>query len=234
MKWIPGGENIYVLEVNPRASRTVPFVSKAIGRPLAKIAARCMVGESLMEQGFTEEVVPNHYSVKEAVFPFLKFPGVDPLLGPEMKSTGEVMGVGASFGEAFAKAQLAAGGPLPFSGRAFISVRDGDKKAIVPVARKLVDAGFELVATGGTTQTIHAASIACERINKVTEGRPHIVDQIKNDEIDLIINTTEGKQSISDSFSIRREALNHKVTYFTTVAGAQAVANALSNIKEKC
>jgi|TARA_B100000315_G_scaffold201787_1_gene194295 carbamoyl-phosphate synthase large subunit len=230
---IPDGENIYVLEVNPRASRTVPFVSKAIGRPLAKIAARCMVGESLMEQGFTEEVVPNHYSVKEAVFPFLKFPGVDPLLGPEMKSTGEVMGVGASFGEAFAKAQLAAGGPLPLSGRAFISVRDGDKKAIVPVARKLVDAGFELVATGGTTQTIHAASIACERINKVTEGRPHIVDQIKNDEIDLIINTTEGKQSISDSFSIRREALNHKVTYYTTVAGAQAVAYALSKLEDR-
>jgi carbamoyl-phosphate synthase large subunit len=230
---IPDGENIYVLEVNPRASRTVPFVSKAIGRPLAKIAARCMVGKSLMEQGFTEEVVPNHYSVKEAVFPFLKFPGVDPLLGPEMKSTGEVMGVGASFGEAFAKAQLAAGGPLPLSGRAFISVRDGDKKAIVPVARKLVDAGFELVATGGTTQTIHAASIACERINKVTEGRPHIVDQIKNDEIDLIINTTEGKQSISDSFSIRREALNHKVTYYTTVAGAQAVAYALSKLEDR-
>ena len=230
---IPGGENIYVLEVNPRASRTVPFVSKAIGRPLAKIAARCMAGQSLMEQGFTEEVVPNHYSVKEAVFPFLKFPGVDPLLGPEMKSTGEVMGVGASFGEAFAKSQLAAGGPLPSSGRAFISVRDGDKKAIVPVARQLADAGFELVATGGTTETLHAASIACERINKVTEGRPHIVDQIKNDEIDLIINTTEGKQSISDSFSIRREALNHKVTYFTTVAGAQAVAYALSKLEDR-
>jgi carbamoyl-phosphate synthase large subunit len=186
-----------------------------------------------MEQGFTEEVVPNHYSVKEAVFPFLKFPGVDPLLGPEMKSTGEVMGVGASFGEAFAKSQLAAGGPLPPSGRAFISVRDGDKRAIVPVARQLADAGFELVATGGTNETLHAASIACERINKVTEGRPHIVDQIKNDEIDLIINTTEGKQSISDSFSIRREALNHKVTYFTTVAGAEAVAYALSKLEER-
>ena len=143
---IPGGENIYVLEVNPRASRTVPFVSKAIGRPLAKIAARCMAGQSLMEQGFTKEVVPNHYSVKEAVFPFLKFPGVDPLLGPEMKSTGEVMGVGDSFGEAFAKSQLAAGGPLPPSGRAVISVRDGDKKAIVPVARQLADAGFEPVS----------------------------------------------------------------------------------------
>ena len=230
---ISGGEKIYVLEVNPRASRTVPFVSKAIGRPLAKIAARCMAGQSLREQGFTKEVVPNHYSVKEAVFPFLKFPGVDPLLGPEMKSTGEVMGVGASFGEAFAKSQLAAGGPLPPSGRAFISVRNGDKKAIVPVARQLADAGFELVATGGTTETLHAASIECERINKVTEGRPHIVDQVKNDEIDLIINTTDGKQSISDSFSIRREALNHKVTYFTTVAGAQAVAYALSKLEDR-
>ena len=143
------------------------------------------------------------------------------------------MGVGASFGEAFAKSQLAAGGPLPSSGRAFISVRDVDKKAIVPVARQLADAGFELVATGGTTETLHAASIVCERINKVTEGRPHIVDQIKNDEIDLIINTTEGKQSISDSFSIRREALYHKVTYFTTVAGAQAVAYVLSKLEDR-
>ena len=227
------GENIYVIEVNPRASRTVPFVSKAIGRPLAKIAARCMTGQSLLKQGFTKEVVPNHYSVKEAVFPFVKFPGVDPLLGPEMKSTGEVMGLGASFGEAFSKSQLAAGGKLPTSGRAFISVRDSDKKAIAPVARELAYAGFELVATGGTKEALLAALIPCERINKVTEGSPHIVDQIKNDMIDLIINTTEGKQSISDSFSIRRESLNHKVTYFTTVAGAQAVANALSDIKEK-
>lgn len=227
------GENIYVLEVNPRASRTVPFVSKAIGQPLAKIAARCMAGQSLKEQGFTEEVVPSYFSVKEAVFPFVKFPGVDPLLGPEMKSTGEVMGVGYSFGEAFAKSQLAAGGPLPHSGRAFISVRDGDKEAIVAVSRQLSDAGFELVATRGTADVLNGAAIECEKINKVTEGRPHIVDQIKNGEIDLIINTTEGKQAIADSFSIRRETLNHKVTYFTTIAGAQAVAHALSRLEDR-
>ncbi|MBC8520272.1 MAG: carbamoyl-phosphate synthase large subunit [Gammaproteobacteria bacterium] len=227
------GDNIYVLEVNPRASRTVPFVSKAIGRPLAKVAARCMAGQSLSEQGVTTEIVPDYFSVKEAVFPFVKFPGVDPLLGPEMKSTGEVMGVGHSFGEAFAKSQLAAGGPLPKSGRAFISVRDGDKEAIIKVARELSDAGFELVATSGTAKSLNSASISCERINKVTEGRPHIVDRIKNGEIDLIINTTEGKHAISDSYSIRRETLNQKITYFTTVAGAQAVAYALSKLDDR-
>ncbi len=226
-------ENIYVLEVNPRASRTVPFVSKAIGRPLAKVAARCMAGQTLVEQGVTDEIIPEYFSVKEAVFPFVKFPGVDPLLGPEMKSTGEVMGVGHSFGEAFAKSQLAAGGPLPQSGRAFISVRDGDKEAIVQVAQQLVDSGFELVATRGTADVLAAASISCEKINKVTEGRPHIVDQIKNDEIDLIINTTEGKHAIADSYSIRRETLNHKVTYFTTVAGAQALAYALPKLNDR-
>lgn len=228
-----GEDLIFVLEVNPRASRTVPFVSKAIGVPLAKVAARCMAGESLKEQGVTTEVIPPYFSVKEAVFPFVKFPGVDPLLGPEMKSTGEVMGVGHSFGEAFAKSQLAAGGPLPQSGRAFISVRDGDKNAIVPVAQQLSAAGFELVATSGTAEVIESASVECKRINKVNEGRPHIVDQIKNGDIDLIINTTEGKLAISDSFSIRREALNHKVTYFTTVAGAQAVAYALPKLGER-
>ncbi len=227
------GENIYVLEVNPRASRTVPFVSKAIGRPLAKVAARCMAGQSLSEQGVTTEIVPNYFSVKESVFPFVKFPGVDPLLGPEMKSTGEVMGVGRSFGEAFAKSQLAAGGPLPQSGRAFISVRDGDKEAIIKVARELSDAGFELVATNGTAESLNSASIPCERINKVTEGRPHIVDRIKNGEINLIINTTEGKHAIADSYSIRRETLNHKITYFTTVAGAQALAYALPKLNDR-
>ncbi len=227
------GELIYVLEVNPRASRTVPFVSKAIGRPLAKVAARCMAGQSLKEQGVTEEIVPKHYAVKEAVFPFVKFPGVDPLLGPEMKSTGEVMGVGYSFGEAFAKSQLAAGGALPASGKAFISVREGDKEAVVPVAKALADAGFEIVATRGTARELEAAAVPCEKVNKVEEGRPHIVDAIKNDEIDLIINTTEGKQAIADSFSIRRETLNHKVTYFTTIAGAQAMAYALEKLNDR-
>ena len=227
------GELIYVLEVNPRASRTVPFVSKAIGRPLAKVAARCMAGQSLKEQGVTEEIVPKHYAVKEAVFPFVKFPGVDPLLGPEMKSTGEVMGVGYSFGEAFAKSQLAAGGALPASGKAFISVREGDKEAVVPVAKALADAGFEIVATRGTARELEAAAVPCEKVNKVEEGRPHIVDAIKNDEIDLIINTTEGKQAIADSFSIRRETLNHKVTYFTTIAGAQAMAYALEKMNDR-
>ena len=227
------GELIYVLEVNPRASRTVPFVSKAIGRPLAKIAARCMAGQSLKQQGISEEIIPKHYSVKEAVFPFVKFPGVDPLLGPEMKSTGEVMGVGKSFGEAFAKSQLAAGGALPSSGRAFISVRESDKAAVVPVAKGLAEAGFELVATRGTAKVLDDASVPCQRVNKVEEGRPHIVDQIKNDEIDLIINTTDGKQAITDSYSIRRETLNHKVTYFTTIAGAQAMAFALSKLDDR-
>jgi carbamoyl-phosphate synthase large subunit len=227
------GELIYVLEVNPRASRTVPFVSKAIGRPLAKIAARCMVGQSLKQQGVSGEIVPNHYAVKEAVFPFIKFPGVDPLLGPEMKSTGEVMGVGYSFGEAFAKSQLAAGAALPASGKAFISVREGDKAAVIPVARALVDAGFEIVATRGTARALEESGVCCEKINKVEEGRPHIVDAIKNDEIDLIINTTEGKQAIADSFSIRRETLNHKVTYFTTIAGAQAMVYALEKLDDR-
>jgi len=221
------GEEIYVLEVNPRASRTVPFVSKAAGLPLAKIAARCMVGRSLAGQGCTREAIPAYYAVKEAVFPFIKFPGVDPILGPEMKSTGEVMGIGPSFGEAYAKSQLAAGVVLPRSGRVFISVRDADKQAAVPIARDLVRRGFALVATGGTGAVLHQAGIDCELINKVTEGRPHVVDAIKNEEIDLIINTTEGRQAIADSFSIRREALHHKVCYTTTIAGARATCQAL-------
>jgi carbamoyl-phosphate synthase large subunit len=218
---------IYVIEVNPRASRTVPFVSKACGQPLAKIAARCMAGTSLARQGFTKEVVPAYYSVKEAVFPFIKFPGVDPLLGPEMKSTGEVMGVGSSFAEAFAKAQLAAGVVLPRSGKAFVSVRDADKPRVVAMARRLAERSFELYATRGTAAVLEAAGVACLRINKVTEGRPHIVDMIKNNEMNLIINTAEGKQAIKDSFAIRREALLHKVSYTTTMAGAEATSLAL-------
>lgn len=220
-------DKIYILEVNPRASRTVPFVSKATGMPLAKIAARCMAGRSLAGQGYTRETMPAYYSVKEAVFPFAKFPGVDPILGPEMKSTGEAMGVGRSFGEAYAKSQLAAGVDLPRGGCAFVSVRDADKQPLVPVARELVQRGFRLLATGGTERALRAAGIDCEPINKVTEGRPHIVDEIKNDSVDLIINTTEGRQAIADSFSIRREALQHKVCYTTTIAGARATIQAL-------
>jgi len=221
------GEDIYVIEVNPRASRTVPFVSKCIGQSLAKIAARVMAGKTLQELGFTEEVVPPYFSVKEAVFPFAKFPGVDPILGPEMKSTGEVMGVGDSFGEAFAKSQLGSGEVLPTSGTVFISVREDDKPLVVDVARDLIDLGFEVVATAGTAKVLEAANLPVRRVNKVTEGRPHIVDMIKNDEIDLVINTTEGRQSIADSYSIRRNALQHKVYSTTTLAGGEAVCTAL-------
>ncbi len=224
------GDKIYVLEVNPRASRTVPFVSKATGRQLAKIAARCMVGVSLAEQDALVEIIPQHYSVKEAVFPFVKFPGVDSLLGPEMKSTGEVMGVGTSFGEAFAKSQMAAGNTLPKTGRAFLSVKDSDKDEIVQIARELKNNGFDLLATSGTAKIIQANDIECDMVNKVKEGRPDIVDKIKNLEVDLIINTTEGKTAIADSFSIRREALNNKITYYTTIAGAEALVAAIPKL----
>ena len=221
------GEDIYLIEVNPRASRTVPFVSKATALPLAKIAARVMTGVSLREQGITEMVHPAHYSVKEAVFPFIKFQGVDPLLGPEMKSTGEVMGIGRSFGEAFAKAQMGAGNTLPSSGTAFLSVRKNDRAAVVGLARDLVRKGFRLVATRGTAAAIHAENIACDVVNKVMEGRPHIVDMIKNGQIDFIVNTTEGKQAIADSFTIRRSALQNKVSYVTTLAAGRATCMAL-------
>ncbi|WP_285261127.1 carbamoyl-phosphate synthase large subunit [Halopseudomonas bauzanensis] len=221
------GDTIYVIEVNPRASRTVPFVSKCIGRSLAQIAARVMAGKTLKELGFTEEVIPPFFSVKEAVFPFAKFPGVDPILGPEMKSTGEVMGIGDSFAEAFAKSQLGASEVLPTSGTVFISVREDDKPFVADVARDLTELGFEVVATAGTAKIIEAAGLPVRRVNKVTEGRPHIVDMIKNDEIRLVINTTEGRQSIADSYSIRRNALQHKVYSTTTLAGGQAVCMAL-------
>jgi carbamoyl-phosphate synthase large subunit len=224
------GDDIYILEVNPRASRTVPFVSKATGYPLAKVAARCMVGRTLAEQGITEERIPSFYSVKEAVFPFIKFPGVDPLLGPEMKSTGEVMGVGSSFGEAYAKAQRGASVKLAQSGVVFISIRDADKPKIVPIAQDLVDKGFQLVATRGTAQVLHSAGIACTMVYKVNEGRPHIVDMIKNGEVQFIINTTEGKKAIADSFTIRRQALQHQVTYTTTLSGARATCHALEEL----
>ncbi len=224
-----GNDTIFLLEVNPRASRTVPFVSKAIGQPLAKIAARCMAGTSLAEQGATREIVPNYYSVKEAVFPFAKFQNVDPILGPEMRSTGEVMGVGRTFGAAFARAEEAANIRAPQPGKAFISVRDPDKVRVVPVARDMIARGFSLVATAGTADVLAASGIACERVNKVIEGRPHIVDLIKNGEICYIVNTTEGRQAIADSFSIRREALQHRVTYSTTVAGARALLHSLDH-----
>jgi carbamoyl-phosphate synthase large subunit len=223
---------IYLLEVNPRASRTVPFVSKATGVPLAKIAARCMAGRSLREQDFTQEVIPSNFFVKEAVFPFIKFPGVDTLLGPEMKSTGEVMGVGKTFGEAFAKAVDGGGQPLPRQGRALLSVRDADKPRIVGVARDLAELGFELYATGGTCDAVLDAGIECNRANKVAQGRPHIVDMIKNEEISIIINTTEGKQAIEDSASIRRAALRHKVAYTTTMSGGEAFCLALKQLDQ--
>ncbi|WP_018880330.1 carbamoyl-phosphate synthase large subunit [Thioalkalivibrio sp. ALE9] len=224
------GDDIYVLEVNPRASRTVPYVSKSVGRPLAKIAARCMAGQTLPEQGVGDAVYPDYYSVKESVFPFAKFQGVDPILGPEMKSTGEVMGVGRSFAEAFAKSQLGAGVLLPSTGKAFVSVREIDKPLVGEVARRLVELGFEVLATRGTANVLEEAGIAVTRVNKVTEGRPHIVDMIKNDEISFIINTVEGKQSTSDSYTIRREALMHKVGYTTTIAGAKATVQALDHL----
>jgi len=223
---------IYVLEVNPRASRTVPFVSKATGLPLAKIAARVMTGRKLRDQGVTAAREPPYYSVKEAVFPFVKFPESDPILGPEMKSTGEVMGTGRTFGEAYAKAQTASGVTLPLKGVCFISVRDRDKPGAVELARRLIARGFEVVATEGTTRALSEAGIACRKVNKVREGRPHIVDMIKNDEIDLIVNTTEGKLAIRESNSIRREAVHHRVTYYTTLAAGLATCEAMDHLDE--
>ncbi|QOW18585.1 carbamoyl-phosphate synthase large subunit [Lysobacter ciconiae] len=223
-----GEDTIYLLEVNPRASRTVPFVSKATGMALAKIAARCMAGKTLAEQGATGEIIPDYYSVKEAIFPFAKFQGVDPILGPEMRSTGEVMGVGRSFGAAMARAQEAASiKALPDGGKVFVSVRDPDKQRVLPVAQDLVARGYSLVATSGTAKFLRAQGLECQAINKVNEGRPHIVDLIKNGEIVYIVNTTEGSQAISDSFSIRREALQQRITYSTTIAGARALLQSL-------
>ena len=220
-------DEIYVIEVNPRASRTVPFVSKAVGVSLAKVASRCMAGQSLDSQGVTKEIVPPYYSVKEAVLPFNKFPGTDPILGPEMKSTGEVMGTGETFAAAFARAQLGAGDDPPTSGLCLISVRDADKPAAVDVAKRLVAQGFTLAATGGTASALEAAGLAVRKVNKVAEGRPHIVDLIKNDEAAMIINTTEGRRAIMDSASIRASAEQHNVFYTTTLAAAEAVCMAL-------
>jgi carbamoyl-phosphate synthase large subunit len=220
-------DEIFVIEVNPRASRTVPFVSKAVGLSLAKVAARCMAGQSLVSQGVTREIVPPYFSVKEAVLPFNKFPGTDPILGPEMKSTGEVMGTGDTFAAAFARAQLGAGDDPPTSGLCLISVRDVDKGAAVEVARRLVARGFTLAATGGTAKALTDAGLTVRMVNKVAEGRPHIVDLIKNDEASIIINTTEGRRAIIDSASIRASAEQHNVFYTTTLAAAEAVCMAL-------
>jgi len=229
-----GGKGVvYVLEVNPRASRTVPFVSKATGRPLAKIAARCMVGQTLAQQGITGEIVPPYFSVKEAVFPFIKFPGVDTILGPEMKSTGEVMGVGETFAEAFLKSQLAAGVRLPDSGNVFVSVKNPDKPRVLDVVRTLAGLGFDLVATRGTAAALAAAGLPVTPVNKVAEGRPHIVDMIVNGEIALVINTVEEKRSaILDSYVIRRAALNAQVPTYTTIAGARAAAIGMQGLRE--
>jgi len=225
MAWQDG--QLYIIEVNPRASRTVPFVSKAIGISLAKVAAQVMTGKTLAELGYTAEVIPHYYSVKEAVLPFNKFPGVDPILTPEMKSTGEVMGTGDTFAEAFFKAVLGAGTRMPKAGKVILSVKDRDKKAIIPLAQTLVEQGFELYATGGTLEMLTDAGLEAKVVNKVNEGRPHLVDMIKNGEVSFIINTTEGRQSIIDSAEIRRSALQHKVYYTTTLAGAEASVMAM-------
>ncbi len=224
---------VYVLEVNPRASRTVPYVSKATGIPLAKVAARCMVGISLKKQGVTREVIPPYFSVKEAVFPFIKFPGVDTILGPEMKSTGEVMGVGQTFAEAFVKSQLAAGVRLPKGGKAFLSVRNEDKARLIDIGKALVGLGFSLVATRGTAAALEKAGLMVQTVNKVQEGRPHVVDMVKNREISLIVNTVEeDRRSIQDSWSIRNSALQHRITYYTTLAGARAACLGMQHLEE--
>jgi carbamoyl-phosphate synthase large subunit len=229
-----GKQTIYVLEVNPRASRTVPYVSKATGRQLAKVAARCMAGQSLKEQGMLEEIVPDLYFVKEAVFPFIKFPTVDPILGPEMKSTGEVMGIGKTFAEAYGKSQQGASVDFPkIGGTAFISVREADRKAVIAVAKLLTELKFTLIATRGTARTLESAGFSCEVVNKVREGRPHIVDLLKNSQVDFIVNTTEGKSAIEDSSDIRRVALRGKVAYTTTITGAWALCQALMHNEDE-
>ena len=226
------GDTVYVLEVNPRASRTVPFVSKACGLQLAKVAARCMTGTRLKDQGVSREIVPPYYSVKEAVFPFIKFPGVDTILGPEMKSTGEVMGVGRTFAEAFVKSQLGSGDKLPKGGKAFVSVRREDRERVIEIAQALSDLGFQLLATKGSASALAAAGLAVTPVNKVAEGRPHIVDMIKNGDISFIVNVTEDKRAVADSYEIRRSALQQKVTYYTTLAGAKAACIGMAHMQE--
>ena len=220
-------EEVYLIEVNPRASRTVPFVSKATGHPLAKIAARCMLGQTLDEQGIQSIDAPEYFSVKESVFPFAKFPGVDPILGPEMKSTGEVMGIGRNFAEAFAKSLVGAGVEIPGQGTVFISVRDADKPQAVDLAKSLIHHGMSVVATHGTAQYLREHGVECQPVNKVKEGRPHCVDMIVNGEIQFVVNTTEGRKAIEESHSIRSAAVTQKVAYFTTLAAAKATAMAM-------
>jgi len=227
------GGKLYVLEVNPRASRTVPFVSKAIGVPLAKIATKVMMGRTLRELGFTEPIVPGHISVKEAVFPFNRFPNADILLGPEMKSTGEVMGIDRSFGLAFAKAQMAAGFRLPVSGCVFISVQDEHKERMTPVARAFAAMGFEIASTAGTAAYLTKNGVAARTIRKVSEGRPHVLDAIKNGEVQLVVNTAVGRRSTKDAYRIRRATLLYNLPYTTTVAGARALAEAISALKSE-
>jgi carbamoyl-phosphate synthase large subunit len=227
------GDQVYILEANPRASRTVPFVSKAIGHPLAKLAVRVMSGKTLAELGFTEEVIPTHISVKEAVLPFEKFSGTDTILGPEMRSTGEVMGIDVDFGKAFAKAELAASQRLPMEGTVFISMNDRDKQTVIPVAKELVDLGFTLVATTGTRQVLAEAGLGVDLVLKIHEGRPNIVDSIKNNEIQLIINTPIGSAAQEDDRSIRRTALAYKVPIITTIAGARATASAIRSLQQQ-
>jgi carbamoyl-phosphate synthase large subunit len=224
------GDTVYVLEVNPRASRTVPFVSKAVGVPLAKIAARVMAGETLEQLGYTKEVVPRYTSVKESVFPFIKFPGVDTILGPEMKSTGEVMGIDREFGLAFAKAEIAAGNPLPNDGTIFVSVREEDREVVEKAARRLVAKGLKLVGTVGTADFLRAQGVECETVNKVREGSPHCVDLILARKIAAVINTVGTPQSVKESFSIRRAALETGIPYFTTAAAALAAAEGIEKL----
>jgi carbamoyl-phosphate synthase large subunit len=224
---------IYILEVNPRASRTIPFVSKATSIPLAKIAAKVMAGKTLKELGITEERETKHISVKEAVFPFDRFPGVDTILGPEMKSTGEVMGIDADFGRAFGKSQIASGNRIPLMGKIFISLKDKDKPAAVPIVKKLLALGFSVIATRGTAQYLGGRGLEVQIINKVVEGRPHIVDLIKNKEIHFIINTVSGTQAQRDSFSIRQSAIQYRVPFTTTISGAFAAVEAIETLKKK-
>jgi carbamoyl-phosphate synthase large subunit len=224
-------QDVYVLEVNPRASRTIPFVSKAIGMPLAKLGTKVMLGKSLKQLGFTKEIVPKHICIKESVFPFIKFPGVDTILGPEMKSTGEVMGIDTELRRTFAKAQIAAGTFLPLEGTAFVSVKDDDKPKIIPIAKKLKDLGFKLMCTMGTASYLEKHKINCDTVNKVIEGRPHVVDHIKNGDVQLVVNTTFGEKEISQSYSIRRESLIKNVPYFTTIAASRAAVDAIEVLK---
>jgi carbamoyl-phosphate synthase large subunit len=227
------GSDIYILEVNPRASRTIPFVGKATGVPLAKMAAKVMAGETLQGLGLTEEKILRHVAVKEAVFPFDRFPGVDTILGPEMKSTGEVMGIDEDFGLAYGKSQIACGNRIPLSGKIFISLKDKDKPASVPLAKKFLELGFSIIATRGTARYLQDHGLTVEIINKVAEGRPHIVDLIKNREIQFIINTISGALAQKDSFSIRQSALQYKIPFTTTISGAKAVVNAIEMLKKK-